>query len=53
MALAAFTVWRLPDTWEFTQRLTFPKAAVCVALFWVALVMLASQTYNPFIYFRF
>jgi alginate O-acetyltransferase complex protein AlgI len=50
---AGILVWLCPDTWEFTQRLTVPKAAVCIVLFVLSLVLLASQTYNPFIYFRF
>jgi alginate O-acetyltransferase complex protein AlgI len=52
-AAGAVVVWALPDTWEFTQRLTLPKVLLCLALFWLSLVLLASQTYNPFIYFRF
>jgi len=51
--IAALLVWVLPDTWDFTQRLTWQKAIICVALFWVALTVLATQEYNPFIYFIF
>ena len=31
-ALCAIVVWTAPQTWNFTQRLTAPKAAVCLAL---------------------
>ena len=50
---AAVVVWARPDTWEWTQRLTWPKAALCLALFWLSLLFLATQAYNPFIYFFF
>ncbi|MDQ3815264.1 MAG: MBOAT family protein [Armatimonadota bacterium] len=50
---AAIAVWCLPDPWEWTKRLTMPKVAICIVLFVASLLMLASQSYNPFIYFRF
>jgi len=51
--LSAIVVWVCPDTWEWTQRLTWPKVLVCFALFWLSLVALATQSYSPFIYFVF
>ena len=53
LALAAFVVWGCPDTWGWTKRLTWPKVAVCFGLFWLALAVMATQEYNPFIYFIF
>jgi alginate O-acetyltransferase complex protein AlgI len=53
LALAAVVVWAGKQTWDWTQQLTMPKAAVCFALGWLALVVLATQEYNPFIYFIF
>ncbi len=53
VAIAAVIVWFARQTWEWTQNLTLPKAAVCLALGWLALVVLATQEYNPFIYFIF
>ena len=53
ITLAGIIVWFAPQTWEWTQRLTLPKAAACLALGWLALVVLATQEYNPFIYFIF
>jgi alginate O-acetyltransferase complex protein AlgI len=53
MAVAALCVWALPDTWEFTQRFSLLKALFCCALFFLSLLMLTTQAYNPFIYFRF
>ena len=52
-AVAALVVWGGKSTWDGTQRLTLPKAAACFALAWLALVILATQEYNPFIYFIF
>ncbi len=53
LAAAAAIVWAGIQTWDFTQRLTLPKATACYALGWLALVILATQEYNPFIYFIF
>jgi alginate O-acetyltransferase complex protein AlgI len=53
MAAAAAAVWVLPDPWEWTQKLTGPKVFVCMGLFVVSLAVLATQSYNPFIYFIF
>ena len=52
-AIAAYVVWACPDTWDWTQRLTWPKATACLSLLGVSLIMLATQSYNPFIYFIF
>ena len=45
--------WTAPQTWDWTRTLTMPKAAVAVALFVVAAMVLTTQAYNPFIYFIF
>jgi alginate O-acetyltransferase complex protein AlgI len=46
-------VWAGAQTWDWTQRLTLPKVALCFVLAWLALSALATQEYNPFIYFIF
>jgi alginate O-acetyltransferase complex protein AlgI len=52
--LAAATVaWTFPTVWSWTQNLTAPKAALCLGTLWLSLVVLLTQTYNPFIYFIF
>ena len=53
IAIAAVVVWAGKQTWDWTQRMTMPKTAGCFALGWLALVVLATQEYNPFIYFIF
>jgi alginate O-acetyltransferase complex protein AlgI len=53
LTVAAAITWFCPNTWDWTRRLTWPKIAVCFAVFWLALVVLATQEYNPFIYFIF
>ena len=53
IAIAAIVVWAGRQTWDFTQQLTWPKAAVCCGLAWLALAVMATQEYNPFIYFIF
>jgi alginate O-acetyltransferase complex protein AlgI len=51
--VAGAIVWFGPSAWNFTQRLNELKAVVCLLLLWVSLVVLATQEYNPFIYFIF
>jgi alginate O-acetyltransferase complex protein AlgI len=53
IAIAAIIVWAGKQTWDWTQQMTWPKAAVCCGLGWVALAVMATQEYNPFIYFIF
>ncbi|MGH8017336.1 MAG: MBOAT family O-acyltransferase [Opitutaceae bacterium] len=50
---AAGIAWGAPQTWDWTRSLSWPKAAAAMALFWVSLVVLSAQAYNPFIYFIF
>lgn len=51
--IAAIVVWTLPSAWEWTQRLNWPKGLACIALLWLSLAVLLTQSYNPFIYFIF
>jgi alginate O-acetyltransferase complex protein AlgI len=53
LALAALTTWTGMPSWEFTRQLSWPRGLACVALFALALVAMATQGYNPFIYFIF
>jgi alginate O-acetyltransferase complex protein AlgI len=51
--VAAAVVWGCPQTWDWTRRLTLGKVLACLALGALACVVLATQEYNPFIYFIF
>ena len=51
--LAGVIVWGAPQTWDWTRTLTLPKAAAITAAFALSVVVLATQAYNPFIYFIF
>ncbi len=53
MALAAIVVWRMPQTWDFTRRLPAWKAAWVAIVFLAAVLLLTTQSFNPFIYFIF
>ncbi len=53
MGVAAFVVWRCPQTWDWSRQLTPAKAVVAAAAFVAATVMLTTQAFNPFIYFIF
>ena len=51
--LAGVVVWALPQSWDFTRKLSWPKLLWCVFVFLLALTALTTQSYNPFIYFIF
>jgi alginate O-acetyltransferase complex protein AlgI len=53
VAVAALVTWGGPQTWDWTRRLTAPRAVLIVAALVVALAVLSTQAYNPFIYFIF
>ena len=53
MVMAAVVVWGLPQTWDWTRRLPWWKVIICLLVLWVSLAVLATQAYNPFIYFIF
>ncbi len=53
IAVAAAVAWGAPQTWDWTRDLPAWKCAVSVALLWASLAILATQSYNPFIYFIF
>jgi len=50
---AAAVTWTMPQTWDWTRRLTWTKALVCLGVLALALVMMETQGFNPFIYFIF
>jgi alginate O-acetyltransferase complex protein AlgI len=52
-ALAAAIVWLAPQSWDWTRELGPGKAIAALALFALSLVALATQRFNPFIYFLF
>ena len=53
LAIAAAVVWSCPQTWIWTRELGPVKAAASFALLALAVVALATQEFNPFIYFLF
>ena len=53
MALAAVVVWACPQTWDFTRRIGWLKAAYVFVVLLVSLAVMETQSFNPFIYFIF
>jgi alginate O-acetyltransferase complex protein AlgI len=51
--IAALTVWALPNTWAFTNRLSFGRAVGGMALLALSVLLMWTQTVNPFLYFQF
>jgi alginate O-acetyltransferase complex protein AlgI len=52
-AIAALVVWGCPQTWTWTREIGWAKAAASGALLVLAVASLATQDFNPFIYFLF
>jgi alginate O-acetyltransferase complex protein AlgI len=51
--LAGVVIWTAPQTWDWTRSLTVGKAIVILILFWISVIVMTGQSYNPFIYFNF
>jgi alginate O-acetyltransferase complex protein AlgI len=52
-AIAAAVVWLASPAWSWTREIGAGKAAIALALLALAVVALATQKFNPFIYFLF
>ena len=53
MLAAAGVTWLMPQTWDFTRRVTWPKIALVAGLTLISVISLTTQSFNPFIYFIF
>ena len=53
LLLAGAIVWGAPQTWDWTRRLTLPKAGIVFALLLLSAAAMTTQAYNPFIYYIF
>jgi hypothetical protein len=53
LAAAAVLAWGAPPVWTFTQRLTPVRAGMCLVLLAVSIMLMWTQTENPFLYFQF
>ena len=51
--IAAVITWTCPQTWDWTRTITPGKVIVIVGLWLGSIAVLATQAYNPFIYFIF
>ncbi len=53
LGLAAFLVFAMPNTWSLTARIGVGRAVAGVALLALSILMMWTQTTNPFLYFQF
>jgi hypothetical protein len=51
--VAALVVWGMPNTWTFTARLSVGRAVGGMALLAASILLMWTQTTNPFLYFQF
>ncbi|MBN2340289.1 MAG: MBOAT family protein [Deltaproteobacteria bacterium] len=50
---AAAITWTAPQTWELTRKIGPGKATLCIGLLAISLIVMSTQSFNPFIYFIF
>jgi alginate O-acetyltransferase complex protein AlgI len=53
LALAAVLVFGMPNSWALTGRVNLPRAVGGVALLALSILLMWTQTTNPFLYFQF
>jgi alginate O-acetyltransferase complex protein AlgI len=53
MVLAGAIAFGCPQTWDFTRKITWPKAVLAAAILWLSIAAMTTQAFNPFIYFIF
>ena len=53
LVLAAAVVWLGTQAWDYTQKLPPLRATACATVLLAALVAMAAQGENPFLYFIF
>jgi len=53
VATAAIVAFAAPQTWDWTRRITWTRAAAALGLLGLSLVALETEGYSPFIYFIF
>jgi len=53
LTIAAVLAFFGTQSWDFTKKLTPGKALLIAALFVISVVLLTTQSFNPFIYFIF
>jgi alginate O-acetyltransferase complex protein AlgI len=51
--VAGIIVWAAPNTWVFTARLSLPRASAALALLALSILVMWTQSANPFLYFQF
>jgi alginate O-acetyltransferase complex protein AlgI len=53
LMLCALIIWGAPQTWDFTRALNWKKAAWCIGLLLVSIVVVTTKAHSPFIYAAF
>jgi Predicted membrane protein involved in D-alanine export len=53
MLMCAVFVWQPLQAHQWVERLSVSRCALCAVVLVLALCMMFTQTYNPFLYFQF
>jgi alginate O-acetyltransferase complex protein AlgI len=51
--VASLVIWQAPNSWAFTRQVTLARACWTGAVLALAVILMWTQTSNPFIYFQF
>ncbi len=52
-AVCGVTVFAMPNSWQLTARLSWPRVAFATTAMALATLLMWTQTINPFLYFQF
>jgi len=53
MAVCALVAFQPVQAFDWVQRLTWPKVVLLILVFWLSLMTMFIQVFNPFLYFQF
>jgi alginate O-acetyltransferase complex protein AlgI len=53
LGLCAIACWMLPQAWKFSEATTPLRAGAALAVLLLSIVLMWTQTENPFLYYRF
>ena len=53
MAVCTLLAFQPVQAFDWVRRLTWPKVLLLMLLFWLSLMTMFVQTFNPFLYFQF
>ncbi len=53
LTICGLFIWQKTQAHDWVEKLTVPRMTICILVFLIAICMMFTQTYNPFLYFQF